>query len=147
MHKFNLLSIKNISLEALLCQMTTPLQITQYKLRSRITPVGDAERWVFQPAKGMVVVAEAEVVKQKALIVVRTHPISKVARLALHLFYTPDKDGVWIQSQLLSDRTINYEAGLLSVESDRLRGNLIFRAKPGLSNKELENIKRIFKCG
>lgn len=45
---------------------------------------------------------------------------------------------IWVQSQLFSDKTINYEAGLLSIESDRLRGNLTFRVKPELSKADIE---------
>ena len=44
----------------------------------------------------------------------------------------------WVQSQLCSDRAINYEARLLSVEGDRLRGNLIFRLNTGLTKAEIE---------
>ena len=43
---------------------------------------------------------------------------------------------MWVQSQLLSNVTSNYEVGLLLIESDRLRGNLTFKVKPGLSKVE-----------
>lgn len=52
---------------------------------------------------------------------------------------------IWIQSQLSSDRTLNYEAGLLSIESDRLRGNLTFKVKPGLTKEELELSRQFLK--
>jgi hypothetical protein len=45
---------------------------------------------------------------------------------------------IWMQSQLSTDKTINYEAGLFSIESDRLRGNLTFRVNSGLSKAEIE---------
>jgi len=50
---------------------------------------------------------------------------------------------MWVQSQLLSNVTSNYEVGLLLIESDRLRGNLTFKVKPGLSKVE-EEISRQF---
>lgn len=50
---------------------------------------------------------------------------------------------IFMQSQLLSNTTINYEAGLFSIESDRLRGNLTLKIKPGLSKAE-EEIAREF---
>lgn len=53
---------------------------------------------------------------------------------------------IWIQSQLLNDKVINDEAGLLLIESDRLRGNLTFRAKPGLSKAEIEMVTQFFKA-
>lgn len=49
----------------------------------------------------------------------------------------------WVQSQLLSNVSSNYEVGLLLIESDRLRGNLTFKVKPGLSKVE-EEISRQF---
>jgi len=50
---------------------------------------------------------------------------------------------IFVKSQLLSDKMINYETGLLSIESDRLRGNLTIKVKPGLSKVE-EEISREF---
>lgn len=50
---------------------------------------------------------------------------------------------IFVQSQLLSDKTINYETRLISIESDRLRGNLTIKVKPGLSKVE-EEISREF---
>lgn len=49
----------------------------------------------------------------------------------------------WVQSQLLSNVTSNYEVGLLLIQSDRLRGNLTFKVRPGLSKVE-EEISRQF---
>ncbi|MBX3708741.1 MAG: hypothetical protein KIT56_05760 [Gammaproteobacteria bacterium] len=50
---------------------------------------------------------------------------------------------MWVQSQLLSNVTNNYEVGLLLIESDRLRGNLTFKVRPRLSKVE-EEISRQF---
>lgn len=50
---------------------------------------------------------------------------------------------IFVQSQLLSNTTINYETGLITIESDRLRGNLTLRVKPGLSKAD-EEISREF---
>lgn len=44
----------------------------------------------------------------------------------------------WIQSQLSSDRIINYDAGLLSIQSERVHGNFSFHIKPELSKEEIE---------
>lgn len=53
---------------------------------------------------------------------------------------------VWIQSQLLSDKTLHYKAGLLIIESDRLRGNLTFQIKPGLSAEEIKTSQAFLKA-
>lgn len=45
---------------------------------------------------------------------------------------------MWVQSQLLSNDTNKYEVGLLSIVSDRLRGNLTITIKSGLSKVEEE---------
>ncbi len=45
---------------------------------------------------------------------------------------------IFVQSQLLSNTTVNYETGLITIESDRLRGNLTLRVKPGLSKADEE---------
>lgn len=50
---------------------------------------------------------------------------------------------IFVQSQLLSDKTINYETGLISIVSDRLHGNLTLTVKPGISKAE-EEISREF---
>lgn len=45
---------------------------------------------------------------------------------------------IFVQSQLFSNATVNYETKLISIESDRLRGNLTLQVKPGLSKAEIE---------
>lgn len=52
----------------------------------------------------------------------------------------------FMESQLHSDNAINYETGLLSVESDRLRGNLVFRVNPGLSKADMEVAREFIKA-
>lgn len=44
----------------------------------------------------------------------------------------------FVQSQLFSNTTVNYETKLISIESDRLRGNLTLQIKTGLSIAEIE---------
>lgn len=53
---------------------------------------------------------------------------------------------MWVQFQLSSDRVINYEAGLLSIESNKLLGNLILRPQSGLSKYEKEISQQFFKA-
>lgn len=47
-------------------------------------------------------------------------------------------EALWIESQLFSNKIINYDAGLFFIESDRLRGNLIFQIKPELTNADIQ---------
>lgn len=52
----------------------------------------------------------------------------------------------FMQTQLFADRTIGYEAGTLSVESDKLHGNLTFRVKPGLPKGKIHASREFFNA-
>ena len=51
-----------------------------------------------------------------------------------------------VPTQLSSDKIVNYEAGLLTVGSDRLRGDLTFQVKPGLTKNEIEASREFLKA-
>jgi hypothetical protein len=73
----------------------------------------------------------------------QTTSISNQVKAAIKKFDEVKK--FFVQSKLLSDKMINYETDLLFIESDRLRGNLSFRAKSGLSKDEAETIRQFLK--
>lgn len=52
---------------------------------------------------------------------------------------------LFVQSELSSNSVISYETEFLSIESDRLRGNLTFKIKEGLSETELKMSRKFLK--
>lgn len=81
---------------------------------------------------------------KKEKITYSSNKVTSEPRLPLSSKPKEDKTkAMWVKSNLLSNTTSTYEVGLLSIESNRLMGNLTFKVRPGLSKVE-EKISREF---
>lgn len=77
------------------------------------------------------------------------HTLDKVTGISapiIDVMNELDKAKSILVSQLLSDKKIDYAAGLLTVHSDRLRGDLIFKIQPGLSKSEIQTSLEFLKA-